>query len=495
MKEKRIQFNNIVQNQLPQYVKEEFPLVSEFLKQYYISQEFQGAPVDIIQNIDQYLKLDSIKSNSESTTLTADISFLDDIIPVSSTIGFPDQYGLIQIDDEIITYTGKTTESFYGCVRGFSGTSSYQNYNRPDVLVFSETESSDHLALNSDGTPKSVINLSSLFLQEFFNKIKYQFVPGFENREFYSSLDKYLFLKQSKDFYSTRGTDLSFKILFNVLYGEDVKIIKPQDYLISPSDAQYQITNDLVVETISGDPYELENSTLNQDSYDNTTITKGYASISNVEKVFADSGKIYYKLSFDAGYNRDIIVDGSLYGNFSIHPKTKLIGKVSFEATTLDVDSTVGFPLSGELSVIYSDGTEGIITYSSKNLNQFLGCQNITKTIEDTTDICLNVYAYGLSNTNSGEIIKVRITSVLKDIDTIEDTFYLKSGGNAIIRTLGTNSVDVTTDEWILNTPSISEVSSIEPIIINQTYRLTTKTPHNLKNGDPIVIVSNDGTS
>ena len=99
MSEKRIQFNNIIQNQLPSYVREEFPLVAEFLKQYYISQEFESSPTDIIQNIDQYIKLDTIKLNSESTLLTSDISFLDETIPVSSTIGFPDSYGLIQIDN------------------------------------------------------------------------------------------------------------------------------------------------------------------------------------------------------------------------------------------------------------------------------------------------------------------------------------------------------------------------------------------------------------
>ena len=58
MAEKRVQFNNVVQNQLPSYVREEFPLISEFLKQYYLAQEFQGAPVDLIQNIDRYIKLD-----------------------------------------------------------------------------------------------------------------------------------------------------------------------------------------------------------------------------------------------------------------------------------------------------------------------------------------------------------------------------------------------------------------------------------------------------
>ena len=45
MAEKRVQFNNVVQNQLPQYVRNEFPLIEEFLKQYYIAQEFDGAPM------------------------------------------------------------------------------------------------------------------------------------------------------------------------------------------------------------------------------------------------------------------------------------------------------------------------------------------------------------------------------------------------------------------------------------------------------------------
>ena len=60
MTEKRIQFSNIVYNQLPTYVREEFPLVAEFLSEYYRAQEFQGAPIDLIQNIDEYIKVDKI---------------------------------------------------------------------------------------------------------------------------------------------------------------------------------------------------------------------------------------------------------------------------------------------------------------------------------------------------------------------------------------------------------------------------------------------------
>ena len=98
MAENRVQFNNIVQNQLPQYVREEYPLIEEFLKQYYIAQEFDGAPVDLIQNIDKYISLDNTTNLVESTTLRTELQEYDRTIVVSydeGTEGFPDCYGLL----------------------------------------------------------------------------------------------------------------------------------------------------------------------------------------------------------------------------------------------------------------------------------------------------------------------------------------------------------------------------------------------------------------
>ncbi len=150
MSEKRVLFQNIVENQLPTYVQTEFPLVSDFLKSYYVSQEFQGAPADLIQNIDKYTKIDNLTNLTSHVGLGADINFSATTIPIdisnypAGTDGFPDNYGLIKIDDEIITYTGKTSSSFTGCVRGFSGISSYRSPDRPDQLVFDSTISDKH---------------------------------------------------------------------------------------------------------------------------------------------------------------------------------------------------------------------------------------------------------------------------------------------------------------------------------------------------------------
>ena len=52
------------------------------------------------------------------TTLTSDINTIVTTIPVNSTTGYPSS-GTIVIEDEIISYTGKTTNSFTGCTRGY----------------------------------------------------------------------------------------------------------------------------------------------------------------------------------------------------------------------------------------------------------------------------------------------------------------------------------------------------------------------------------------
>ena len=104
MAEKRIQFSNIVQNQLPNYVRDDFPLVAEFLKSYYQGQEYQGGPIDLIQNIDQYIKIDEIVKSAGSCILGADVSYTDTTITVQQggqnllpgTSGFPERYGILK---------------------------------------------------------------------------------------------------------------------------------------------------------------------------------------------------------------------------------------------------------------------------------------------------------------------------------------------------------------------------------------------------------------
>ena len=496
MSTKKIQFNNIVQNQLPQYVRSDYPLVAEFLKSYYQGQEYQGGPIDLIQNIDNYTKVGEQVSLTEYVGLGASVGVSGDTIQVdmqnnpTGTLGFPDSYGLLKINDEIITYTGITTFAFTGCVRGFSGISSYQSPTNPEELVFESTTASEH---NKGDT---IQNLSSLFLKEFLVKTKHQLTPGFEKRKFSTNLDQNVFIKQSKDFYLSKGTDRGFEILFKSLYNEDVKIIRPSEFLFTPSNANYKITKDFVVEPISGDPMNLELSTLFQDAYQGENIERAYGPITHVESINVSAGTTFYKLSIDAGYNRDSRVEGSTYGTFVTPPRTRVIGEVGAGITVVDVDSTVGFGSTGELYFKYIDNTTGVSSYTSKNLTQFFGVTGVGKTILSGETIGINTFAYGKSVLDQDETIEVRITSVIDDLNYENTNCLFDVDDTVKIKTLGIGDTGFRAKQWFYN---IAPLYKVESIILKDTsdwtYEIILTTDHDFKVGDKsvAVLVGSDG--
>jgi len=562
MVDTKVKISSIIENQLPGFVREEFPLVKEFLSQYYTSLESKSGTLDIIQNIDQYIKLDQLTNITESTILTSDVNFSDSTISAYSTSGFPESYGLLQIGSEVITYTGKEQNlisrscqisigstiayvsgigeeyqnrpfnidnvkivptivsvyptfvilsetpiksndpldgyseddtykftidnpQFTGCIRGFSGVTSYQNPNKPDCLLFSKTTSEEHLS------GSLVSNLSILFLKEFYKKVKKQFVPGFEDRSFYSDLNENLFIKQSKDFYSSKGTDQSFEILFRSLYGEDVEVIKPSDYLFIPSNAQYRITKDLVVKSLEGNPLDLNNRTLYQDEDNN--FPKAYASINNVEKIIRNS-EVYHVISLDYDYNKDINVEGSVFGNFSIHPQTKLITPVSIGETVIDVDSTVGFPNSGTIIADIDNGSSVTINYSSKSYTQFYGCSGIDQELESGQNLRIDSYAYGYSGFGTENKIKVRVTGVLSDLEIDPNTKFYKENGKIEIQTLGKYFDEVKANNWIFNVATSYNIDTITLIDnLNYSYRVSTIDDNNFVTGNKVKLFFTDG--
>ena len=508
----RVQIQDVVESQLPSFMRDDFPLVGEFLKQYYISQEYPGASVDVLNNIDQYLKLENLTNNTDSTVTSSFVDYDDDIINVQfdsnnnvfGTYQFPDRNGLIKIDDEIILYSEKTPNSFTGCIRGFSGVTSYHDLDKTDKLTFSESEVDTH------SKESTIINLSALLLNEFLLKIKKQFSPGFDERDLYSELNEKLFVSESSSFYKSKGTDRSFEILFGALYGEEVEVIRPEEFLFKPSSAQYRVTKDLVVDfvsstgtdldSISRSPLDLKNQTLFQDSFVNVAIgttgqaTANYkierasATINDVEKLYV-GGNDYYKISLDFGSSKDITLNGSIFGEFSVHPKTKIVNPVSIGATVIDVDSTIGFPDSGELVV-----GSGIVTYTDKTVNQFLNVDGVISSANRKDDIRINCTSYAYVGVGTTTRIDLRVGSVLSDvlIDSPK-TYYYEDGDTARVKSLGINTSSPSTYSWIYNISPSFNVESVEIIdTSSKSYRIITESPHNFTKGTRILITSGD---
>ena len=457
----RVKFQEIVSSQLPQYVREDFPLLTDFLEQYYVSQEYESGPIDLVNNIDQYVKVENLTNLVSKTTLTEKVGYTDTDIKVKSTEGFSETNGIIKINNEIIFYPSKTDTVFENCSRGFSGITTYITTGAPDECTFESTSSETH----PDGA--SVQNLNVLFLQQFFTKLKYQFTPGFTDRNFFPGVNAQNFVYNADSFYTSKGTDQSYEILFRALYGEDVEIIRPSQFLLTPSNADYKVTKDFVVEKFQGDPLELQNLTI----YQRETNARG--SVTNVQLIPYDRYQ-FYQISIDTGYNRDSDVEGSIYGEFKPNPLTKLLENVSIGATVLNVDSTIDFPEEGRIAVLNQSGEEVSIAYSGKTANQFFNVTGVSEEFENRIDVKLDNYSYAYVGISTEKEIKVRFTNTLKDFVEADKTTYFKKDDTIQIKSLGYEAPGKKNNNYILNVKTKFKISETKVVdATNFVYKFT----------------------
>ena len=473
----RVKTSQIVQNQLPRFIGEENTNFVEFLTQYYLSQEFQGGPTDILDNLDQYLNLDILTEENLSRTysLTQSVSYGDEEIYVDSTLGFPDEYGLLKINNEIISYKEKTATSFSGCLRGFSGIEAYEEGNYGTELVFKSTEIDQHQSGDV------VENLSNVFLKQFYKKIKGFLTPELENIKFVDGLNVGTFLKESSSLYKAKGTEESFRILFNVLYGITPSILNLEDQLVKPSSADYIRRKVIFGELLEGsNPDLIVGQTL--------VSSDGTANgpISEIE-IVKKRGKFTYKISLFEGYDDRSLINGT----FNITASSKVIGNFPINSKTLSVDSTIGFPESG--TILCGDNT---ITYTEKTVNQFLNCSGINNEILDSDSVRETGYVYAYENGDTTKIVRFSVSNILSEINFPEDTTLTNDDESITVINLGDNVVnpqlnktykELLFNSWIYNTSSRYQIESSESNTTHTTKDLLDKS--SMKKGDEVEIV------
>ena len=453
---KRVKVSHVIESQIPEFLNQESPLFKSFLNQYYESQEHQSGVVDLANNLPEYRKIGAFNAETlvPTTTLTLGCFAGDSTIEVTSTTGWPDTYGLLKIDNEVITYTSKTATTFDGCARGFSGIDQISKEDAAEFLNFAQTQAASHV------TGSVVTNLSNLFLQSFFTKFKTEFLPGFENRSFISGTSVTNVLTRAKDFYMSKGTDASYQILFKLLYGEEIELIKPIDKTLVASDNVYFKTKHVLLENLfGGQPLETVGNFLYQDVSGIGTVS---ASIYNVEYRPINQTD-FYEISLDST---------SFDGQFQVPGKTKALELTDAQSTTLVVDSTVGFGQSGTLLVKPREGANFLnLRYTDKTINQFLGVSGITTSLVFGADILENKLAYAYAGFGQTSLIEFRLVNVIDDVDTsdstnmqIDDSLKLLSFG----RDLGDRPQF---NNWIYNIPSSHNISDINQVNVN-TYRI-----------------------
>jgi len=424
----RVKTYQIVNDQTPEFAITENPLLEDFLKQYYISAEYQGGPVDIGENIDKYIRIDNLTKEvvSGQVSLASSVTISDDTITVSdNTKGFPQRWGLLKINDEIITYSDKTSTTFTGCVRGFSGITTYHSQLDHKNVDWKQTVAGTH------DSGDSVQNLSALFLKEIYDKLKAMYTPGLEGVALSPELDVNNFIKEARSLYESKGTDESFKILFKALFGLEPKINDLEKYLIKPSYANYLRRESFAVQVVSGDPLKLIGQTLFQDNEEgNPLVNAASGPISEVIHIRDD----FYRISVFIGYDdRDLI-----QGTFAVPGRTRVIGKVGLGATVLTVDSTIGFGQTGTFQVgLDTDSHYQVLDYTEKTVNQFIGLTTTYPDIPSATEIYTPTLVYGYEENKIVNPVKMRITGVLSGFDSLQDLYGLSETSRVKVKNLG----------------------------------------------------------
>ena len=470
----KVKIHEIVQDQIPEYINQENPNFVNFLQQYYHSQEFQGGVVDLADNLNEYKDLDFLSNENLTgfTSLTTYANANQKTLYLDSTKGLPQKWGLIKIDNEIITYTGIGTTSITGCVRGFSGIENNSKTNEPESLTFTRSGVGTH------ASETRVTNLSNVFLKEYLRKIKKQVLPGFSERKLNSKVNQSNFIRQAKDFYRSKGTEEAFKILFGSLYDEKVDMIQPSKFMIKPSDADYIVADIVLAEALTGNPIRLEGQSLIQG--------ENSGSIFRVESSTI-AGKQYYKIGISKGTQTSEYIQNS---------KTFITKSAGISTTILDVDSTIGFSTAGNLRF-----ENRVLSYTDKNYTQFLGLTPLTSPCGIGSTVISGNVAYSYENGDLTKPVTMNILGVLQKFEGSGNN--QQSGSQVNVKSLGIEQKDLRWSSWIYNTASryeIKEIASITdpnqaiiPPPAVQVYKFDLIGEHVLYLNDEIEIISQDG--
>jgi hypothetical protein len=352
--------SNLIENQLPEFISSEYPKFVKFLQKYYEQLENSGQPLDIIQNLSKYHDIDTYENSllSEKTILTQTVDATDTTIYVNNTSSFPDTNGYILINDEVIFYQSKTSNSFEDCYRNVSATTKLGDLYNPSTV---RNVPYEEVGNGSDHGITDVYNISNLFFYAFVKNYEAQYLASFPEENLKPSVDRKTLIKNIKKFYQSKGTEQSIKFIFNSIVAKEVddipSVYYPKDFTFKSSTGDWISNYSLKVRVLSGDVTKVIGQRIVQaPSLYDTSVKNAFSVIDNI----IDIGNGFYEVVLSPSNN---------VGEFKIASETKLTKLLLSSKTSgnIDVFSTFGWQTTSGQIVI---GNE-VITYKGKNVNQF----------------------------------------------------------------------------------------------------------------------------
>lgn len=332
MLDKKRKISTLIESQLPGFIASEYGNFTKFLSAYYEQLEFQGQPLDVINNLESYLDISTYDNNAltRSDVLSSSISATDTTITLQDASSFPKEFGYVRIDNEICFYKKRNGNRLENVTRGVSG-----NLTLGDLYEESEFVSTD-ASSHSIQTP--VYNVSNLFLYALVKSFESQYLAGFPEKFLLDAVDKRTLIKYIGDFYKTKGNSKSINFLFSTILTKSGEkdfygTYNPKDYTIKASTSQWSRTYSLRVKSFAGNPLNLVGKRIEQVNGSKSV----FATVDNV--VFID--KIGNESIYDI-----ILAEETVTGLFDVASRTALLQNLSSSATVGDlliVHSTQGW--------------------------------------------------------------------------------------------------------------------------------------------------------
>lgn len=209
--------------------------------------------------------------------------------------------------------------------------------------------------------------------------------------------DKKLLIKKIRDLYESKGSELSFKLLFRILFNTDVTVKYPYELVLRASDGRWEQKNSLRIETATGNRGDILNRfltyTINGVKFE-TPIIEVKNLTSTLTEVFLDKNKLAPSYTVGDtinvfGANNTLVFSGIIKPTATTYtiPKAGSGFKVGQIYTV-----SSGSALNTIIKITKVNGTGGItelkiINFGYGIIGPFSVDLDPTKTVSSTSDI------------------------------------------------------------------------------------------------------------
>ena len=355
-----------VPSTVPLFIHETYREFVEFMEEADGSEERIGFSQNLLQNLQKYRDFNTYRNKViKEGVLNGNITADSDELVLENGYGFPEENGILYIDEEIILYRKKEGNTFSGLQRGASGTVILPTFTADGTYRIT--------AAAAHNTESVVYNLSTLFLASLLETIYESYAPGLNANRVSPDINNATLLEHIQDFFAAKGSKLGIKAFFKILFAEnDVEVNYPGDRMITPSKSTWYEPEIVRVLPLPEVFCPIGTKLLPPDKFINSKL-EFY--LERYESEDIPLGEAICEYAFSYSFENEVqyemsLQKDSLSGVLPATPKTILTRNIQKDDATITIESTLGFPQSG----VFYVGNEGI-SYTSRSLNQFFGCK------------------------------------------------------------------------------------------------------------------------